>query len=102
MSRDTGKSHPGKDPSGGPPAAVSRHRDQSGAPVSPGDDLGRLTALRERLEGVLADPDTSPRDLAALSREYRLLVAQVAAMSPGGVASALDEIAERRQRRGVS
>ena len=84
---------------------LSRPRDQSGAPNTPGDhrdDLTRLEALRERLEGVLSDPDTSPRDLASLSREYRLLVAQLAEMSPSGRHSALDEIAARRSRRGAS
>lgn len=65
-------------------------------------DLERLTALRSRLESVLNDPETSPRDLAAVSREYRLLVAQLAEISPPASGSALDEITARRVQRGVS
>ena len=64
-------------------------------------DLERLTALRVRLEGVLNDAGTSPRDLAALSREYRLLVVQLADISPPASGSALDEIATRRVQRGA-
>ena len=65
-------------------------------------DLERLVALRGRIEGVLNNPETSARDLASLSREYRLLVAQLAEMAPPAAGSALDEIAARRQQRGAS
>ena len=65
-------------------------------------DLERLVALRGRLEGVLNDPGTSPRDLAAVSREYRLLVVQLADISPPAAGSALDEISTRRAQRGAS
>ena len=64
-------------------------------------DQERLTALRSRLEGALNDPETSPRDLAALSREYRQLVAQLAGISLPASGSALDEIAARRMHRGA-
>ena len=65
-------------------------------------DQERLTALRSRLEGVLNDPDTSPRDVAALSREYRQLVAQLAGIALPASGSALDEISARRVQRGAS
>ena len=65
-------------------------------------DQERLTALRSRLEGALNDPETSPRDLAALSREYRQLVAHLADISLPASGSALDEIAARRVERGAS
>jgi len=65
-------------------------------------DVERLTALRSRLEGVLNNPATSARDLAAVSREYRLLVAQLADIAEPAAGSALDEIATRRAQRGAS
>ncbi len=65
-------------------------------------DLARLTALRDRLEAVLADPTTSPRDLASVSREYRMVLAQLAERPPAHESSALDEIAARRAQRGAS
>lgn len=65
-------------------------------------DVERLTALRGRLEGVLNDPETAPRDLAAVSREYRLLVAQLADIADPAAGSALDEIWSRRVLRGAS
>lgn len=68
---------------------------------SPRSDRARLEALRDRLEAVLNDPETAVRDLANVSREYRMTVAAIAehAPSPGG--SKLDEIAERRRKRGA-
>ncbi len=85
------------------PATLARRTDQSGAPITPQSDLERLTALRERLEAALADPGTSARDLAAVSREYRQTLVQLAEVSPSPAGSALDEIAARRvQRRGAS
>ena len=65
-------------------------------------DQERLTALRSRLEGVLNDPETSPRYLAALSREYRQLVAQLADIALPASGSPLDEIATRRVQLGAS
>lgn len=71
--------------------------------TQPGEsDLDRLTALRDRLEGVLHDPGTTARDLATVSREYRLTVTQIAAMAPVAAGSPLDEIAARRRQRGAS
>lgn len=61
----------------------------------------RLEALRARLEAVVSDPDTTPRDLAAVSREYRLTIAKLAEMAPAQAGSALDEIARRRKKRGA-
>ena len=50
---------------------------------------------------VLNDPKTAPRDLAAVSREYRLTVAALAALAPAPGTSKLDEIAARRRKRGA-
>lgn len=66
----------------------------------PDDDRARLEALRDRLESVVRDPETSPRDLAAVSREYRMTVAVLAASAPPAP-SKLDEIAARRRKRGA-
>jgi len=65
-------------------------------------DLDRLTALRARLEAVLADPTTSARDLASVSREYRQTLVQLGELAPADESSALDEIAARRAKRGAS
>ena len=65
-------------------------------------DLDRLTVLRGRLEAVLADPTTSPRDLASVSREYRQTLVQLGELAPADESSALDEIAARRAKRGAS
>ncbi|UUO03854.1 hypothetical protein M4D79_14130 [Mycolicibacterium novocastrense] len=64
-------------------------------------DRARLEALRDRLEAVLNDPETGPRDLAAVSREYRMTVAALAALAPPAGSSKLDEIAARRRKRGA-
>jgi hypothetical protein len=67
----------------------------------PGDDLDRLTAVRSRLEAVLADADTPARDLAACSREYRQVLDAIAQLAPVSGTSTLDEIAARRRKRGA-
>jgi hypothetical protein len=67
----------------------------------PVSDRARLEALRDRLEGVVNDPETSARDLATVSREYRQTVAALAASAPAPSASKLDEIAARRRKRGA-
>lgn len=70
-------------------------------PSNEPDDHERLTALRARLEGVIADPDTSPRDLAGVAREYRQVLAALAEAAPSSGTSKLDEIAARRKQRGA-
>lgn len=65
-------------------------------------DLPRLEVLRGRLEAVLADPDTSPRDLASVSREYRQTLSAIAELTPAAEGSPLDEITARRRKRGAS
>lgn len=70
--------------------------------MSPADDRARLEALRDRLEAVLNDSDTSPRDLAGVSREFRQTVAALAQLGPPAGVSKLDEIAARRRKRGAS
>lgn len=65
-------------------------------------DIDRLQALRGRLEARLADPATTARDLAAVSREYRQLLVQLSAIAPSAKASPADEIAARRSKRTAS
>jgi len=108
-SKSADLTHPGGVTAAAPDADCSSDREQSGArkdrtsrKVPPVTDLARLEVLRARLEGVLADPETSPRDLAAVSREYRMVLAQLAERAPADESSALDEIAARRAQRGAS
>ena len=89
-------------------ASPSCRRENSGDPKLPQDnettsdaDRARLEALRDHLEAVIRSPDTTPRDLAAVSREYRQTIAALAALAPGVGTSKLDEIAARRRRRGA-
>ncbi|MGQ9407986.1 hypothetical protein [Mycolicibacterium gilvum] len=65
----------------------------------PRTDRGRLEALRDRLAGIIDDPDTSPRDVVSASREYRIVVAALGKTAPPAGVSKLDEIAARRRRR---
>lgn len=66
----------------------------------PTTDRARLEALRDRLEAIVNDPKTSPRDAVAASREYRITVAALAqTAAPAAAGSKLDEIAARRRRR---
>ena len=62
-------------------------------------DRDRLEALRSRLEGVLSDAETSARDLASVSREYRQVIDALAVIAPADATSRLDEIAARRRKR---
>ena len=64
-------------------------------------DHDRLEALRDRLEAVLRDPATAPRDLATVSREYRMTLGDLGDFKPSTGTSALDEIAARRGKRGA-
>lgn len=66
------------------------------------DEQARLEALRDRLARVLDDPNASPRDLAAVSREYRMTLVRLAEMAPAAEGNPLDEIAKRRVARGAS
>lgn len=67
-----------------------------------GADRTRLEALRDLLEGVLNNSETSPRDVASVSREYRMTVAALAGQAGASGSSKLDEIAARRAKRGAS
>jgi hypothetical protein len=64
-------------------------------------DHDRLEALRDLLAAVLADPAIAPRDLATVSREYRLTLEKLRDLKPSTGTSALDEIAARRSKRGA-
>lgn len=67
--------------------------------AKPRTDRGRLEALRDRLAGIIDDPETSPRDVVSASREYRIVVAALGKTAPPAGVSKLDEIAARRRRR---
>ena len=62
-------------------------------------DRDRLTTLRDRLEAVVTDPETPVRELAAVSREYRMTLDALARLAPPSKGSKLDEIAARRKAR---
>lgn len=66
------------------------------------DEKARLEGLRDRLQAVVDNPETSPRDLAAVSREYRMTLAKLDDLAPAAAGSPLDEIAARREKRGAS
>lgn len=64
-----------------------------------GDRLSTLVAMRARLAAAI-DQCESMRDLAALSREYRAVLAEIAVLEPPKrVGDAVDEIAQRRAAR---
>ena len=72
-------------------------------PHAPSDDTrARLEGARDRLKAVLDNPETSPRDVAAVAREYRIVVERLGALAPPSGRSALDEIAARRRKRSAS
>lgn len=70
-------------------------------PIATVDDKRRLETVRQRLEDVLNDSATTPRDLASVSREYRLVLASLADHAPSTGVSPADEIAARRRARGA-
>lgn len=64
----------------------------------PDDDgrLARLVATRDQLAAALAD-DPAPRDLPALSREYRMVLAEIADLSTSEEVDIVDQLAARRK-----
>ncbi|MGV0993422.1 MAG: hypothetical protein ACOYB7_14340 [Mycobacterium sp.] len=60
-----------------------------------------MEALRDRLQGILDNPETSARDLATVSREYRLTLAALAELAPPAAGTKLDELRVRREQRGA-
>ncbi len=66
------------------------------------DDRARLEALRALLEAILNDPETPPRDMATVSREYRQTLSALGQLAPAARDTKLDEIAARRRKRGAS
>ncbi len=59
------------------------------------DRLERLGDTRDRIEAAIAACE-SARDLPALSREYRLLCAEIDALQPRAEVDGVDEITRRR------
>lgn len=66
---------------------------------APDADLARLAALRDRLEAALAD-EPGPRDLPALSREYRTLLAHMRELHTPEETDVVDQLAKRRDAKG--
>lgn len=69
------------------------------AVTSTGDRRASLEALRDRLAGAIDDPDCPARDLAALSRQLVMVMAELDALPvPEGSAvdTLRDELAARR------
>lgn len=64
------------------------------------DDLMTLTEVAARIAARMASPDTPPSGLAALAREYRATLAEIEKARPKAK-DGIDEIAERRARRGA-
>ena len=64
--------------------------------------LDRLKTLRDKLEESLRG-DVGARDMAAVSREYRAVMAEIATLeaSQAKVGDPVDEIAARRAARGA-
>lgn len=66
---------------------------------SESERLARLITQRDRLDVAIESCD-SMRDLAALSREYRAVMAEIATLvPPEQKGDAVDEIAQRRAAR---
>jgi len=64
------------------------------------DELMSLTEVAARIAARMASPDTPPSGLAALAREYRATLAEIEKSRPKAK-DGIDEIAERRARRGA-
>lgn len=62
----------------------------------PGDRAARLIAVRELLEAAIAGCE-SARDLPGLSREYRLVLAEIDATHTPTEADIVDQLAARRR-----
>jgi hypothetical protein len=69
-------------------------------PPAPDSRITRLLAVRDRLADAIAECD-SKRDLAALSREYRAVLAELEALAPAKEkrTDGVDEISRRRAAR---
>lgn len=68
-------------------------------PAATGSRLNRLLALRASIEATL-EGEVSTRDFAALSREYRAVLAEIDELAPPKQeVDAVDEIAQRRSAR---
>lgn len=57
----------------------------------------RLTSLRSEIEAAIDGAET--KDLAALSREYRAILAEIEGIPDPSEVSVVDEIAQRRNAR---
>lgn len=60
-----------------------------------------LKRLRDRLAAAIDDPNTTARDLAALSRQFTAVIAEIEDAEPHTPeGSVIDKINDRRARRG--
>lgn len=64
------------------------------------DRLARLIDVRDRLEAAIA-ACKSPRDLPALSREYRMTLAEIDSIDVREGTSVVDQLAARRGAKGA-
>lgn len=64
-----------------------------------GDRIKTLVALRDRLAQDIDNPKTSPRDRAALSRQFTAVLDQIAEEATPTKESPLDELRKRREAR---
>jgi hypothetical protein len=60
------------------------------------DRLSRLTATRDKLAAALAG-DPSARDLPAISREYRMVIREIASLDVKDGPDVVDQLAARRK-----
>lgn len=68
-----------------------------------GDRLETLRALRNTLAAAMSARDVAARDLAALSRQLTLVLAEIAELAPTETTgTSLDELNARRRARGAA
>jgi hypothetical protein len=63
--------------------------------------LERLVSVRDRLAASI-EACESGRDLPALSREYRAVLSEIAAIGTEEVSDVVDQLAERRSSKGAA
>lgn len=73
--------------------------DSVSAAAVTGDRLKTLVALRDRLAQDIDNPMTSPRDRAALSRQFTAVLSEIAEEATPTKESPLDELRKRREAR---
>lgn len=83
-------------PRHGAPSWLSALHESEIAQGGTDDRLARLIAVRDCLKAALEGCE-SPRDLPGLSREYRLVMAEIESLHTQDGADVVDQLAERRR-----